>query len=124
MGAGTTDRWYDLLVVLGGATSQIYYAQLVEEESTITVLRALREVVERKGVFCALHSDRASPFFWTPRAGGKLDPERLTHVGRALKELGTRMIPAYLPQARGRSERAFENVAGTLASGTALLKPR
>ena len=66
------DRWYDLLVILDDATSQIYYAQLVEEESTMTVLRALREVVEQQqGIFCALYSDRASHFFWTPRAGGK-----------------------------------------------------
>src|SRR5215472_14868804 len=47
------------------ATSEIYYAQLVEEESTVTVMTALREVIERKGVFCALYSDRASHFFHT-----------------------------------------------------------
>jgi hypothetical protein len=58
-------RWYDLLVILDDATSQIYYAQLVEEESTRTVLAALREVVETQGVFCALYSDRASHFFVT-----------------------------------------------------------
>ncbi len=49
------ERWYDLLVILDDATSEIYYAQLVEEESTATVLAALKEVVERKGVFCALY---------------------------------------------------------------------
>jgi transposase len=108
------DRWYDLLVVLDDATSQIYYAQLVDEESTRTVLRALREVVEQQGIFCALYSDRASHFFWTPRAGGKVDAERLTQVGRALKELGIRMIPAYSPQARGRSERGFGTWQGRL----------
>jgi hypothetical protein len=82
------DRWYALLVILDDATSEIYYAQLVEEESTMTVLRGLREVVEQQGIFCALYSDRASHFFWTPRAGGKVDAERLTQVGRALQELG------------------------------------
>ena len=48
------ERWYDLLVILDDATSEIYYAQLVEEESTLTVMAALREVIERKGLFCAL----------------------------------------------------------------------
>jgi hypothetical protein len=43
------DCWYDLLVILDDATSEIYYAQLVEEESTLTVLRALREVIEQQG---------------------------------------------------------------------------
>ncbi len=66
------DRWYDLLVILDDATSEIYYAQLVEEESTITVLRALREVIERQ------------------------------------------VIPAYSPQARGRSERGFGTWQGRL----------
>src|SRR5579862_8769387 len=63
------DRWYDLIVILDDATSEIYYAQLVEEESTRTVMQALREVVERQGLFCALYSDRGSHFFLTPKAG-------------------------------------------------------
>ena len=45
------DRWYDLLVILDDATSEIYYAQLVQEESTMTVLRALREVIEQRRDF-------------------------------------------------------------------------
>ena len=34
------ERWYALLVIRDDATSQIYYAQLVEEESTLTVIGA------------------------------------------------------------------------------------
>jgi len=108
------ERWYDLIVILDDATSQIYYAQLVEEESTATVMAGLREVIERKGLFCALYSDRGSHFWLTPKAGGKVDPHRLTQVGRALRELGVRMIPAYSPQARGRSERSFGTWQGRL----------
>ena len=108
------ERWYDLIVILDDATSEIYYAQLVEEESTITVMAALREVIERKGLFCALYSDRGSHFWLTPKAGGKVDPHRLTQVGRALRDLGVQMIPAYSPQARGRSERNFGTWQGRL----------
>lgn len=108
------ERWYDLLVILEDASSEIYYAQLVEEESTRTVLAALREVVEQRGMFCALYSDRASHFFLTPKAGEPVDHERLTQVGRALRELGIQMIPAYSPQARGRSERNFGTWQGRL----------
>jgi transposase len=107
-------RWYDLIEVVDDATSQTYYAQLVEEESTRTVMQALRTVIEGKGRFCALYSDRASHFFETPRAGGPVSRERLTQVGRALKELGIEMIPAYSPQARGRSERRFGTWQGRL----------
>jgi len=108
------ERWYDLIVILDDATSEIYYAQLVEEESTATVMAGLREVIERKGVFCALYSDRGSHFWLTPKVGGKVDPYRLTQVGRALHELGVQMIPAYSPQARGRSERNFSTWQGRL----------
>src|SRR5664279_3837435 len=108
------ERWHDLIVILDDATSQIYYAQLVEEESTATVMAGLREVIERKGLFCALYSDRGSHFWLTPKAGGKVDPHRLTQVGRALRELGVQMIPAYSPQARGRSERNFGTWQGRL----------
>ena len=108
------DRYYDLIVILDDATSEIYYAQLVEEESTRTVMAALREVIERKGLFCALYSDRGSHFFVTPKAGEPVDKTRLTQVGRALKELGVQMIPAYSPQARGRMERSYGTWQGRL----------
>jgi transposase len=100
-------RYYDLIVILDDATSEIYYAQLVEEESTVTVMAGLREVVEKQGVFCALYSDRGSHFFYTPTAGGKVDKSRPTQVGRAMQELGIQTIAAYSPEARGRSERNF-----------------
>jgi len=74
----------------------------------------LREVIESKGLFCALYSDRGSHFFVTPKAGEKVDKNRLTQVGRAMKELGVQMIPAYSPQARGRSERNFGTWQGRL----------
>ena len=108
------ERWHDLIVILDDATSEIYYAQLVQEESTQTVMAALREVIERKGLFCALYSDRGSHFWLTPKAGQKVDHARVTQVGRALRELGVRMIPAYSPQARGRSERNFGTWQGRL----------
>ena len=108
------DRYYDLIVVMDDATSEIYYAQLVAEESTRTVMTAVREVIERKGLFCALYSDRGSHFFYTPKTGEPVDKSRLTQFGRALKELGIQMIAAYSPQARGRSERSFGTWQGGL----------
>jgi hypothetical protein len=108
------DRWYDLIVILDDANTEIYYAQLVEEESTRTVMAGLREVIEIQGLFCALYSDRGSHFFVTMKAGEKVDKRRLTQVGRALKELGIQMIAAYSPEARGRSERNFGTWQGRL----------
>src|SRR6476469_3444983 len=108
------ERWYDLIVILDDATSKIYYAQLVEEESTRTVMAGLWEVIEIEGLFCALYSDRGSHFFVTVKEGEPVDKGRLTQVGRAMKELGVQMIAAYSPQARGRSERSFGTWQGRL----------
>jgi hypothetical protein len=116
------DRWYDLIVILDDATSEIYYAQLVLEESTRTVMAGLREVIETQGLFCALYSDRGSHFFVTVNEGEKVDKHRLTQVGRAMKELGVQMIAAYSPQARGRSERSFGTWQGRLPQELRLAK--
>jgi RNA polymerase subunit RPABC4/transcription elongation factor Spt4 len=43
-------RWYDLVVIMDDATSEVYYAQLVEEESTRTVMAGLRTVIEEQGL--------------------------------------------------------------------------
>ena len=115
---GSEHRWFqderrhDLIVILDDATSEIYYAQLAEEETTATVMAGLRAVIEQKGLFCSLYSDRGAHFWLTPKSGGKVDYERPTQVGRAMKELGVQMIPAYSPQARGRSERNFSTWQG------------
>ncbi len=108
------ERRHDLIVILDDATSEIYYAQLAEEETTATVMAGLRAVIERKGLFCSLYSDRGAHFWYTPKSGGKVDYERPTQVGRAMKELGVNMIPSYSPQARGRSERNFSTWQGRL----------
>lgn len=108
------ERQYDFIVVLDDATSEIYYAQLVEAESTRTVMAALREVIETKGLFCSMYSDRAGHFFLTPKRGEPVDTSRPTQVGRALQELGVKMIAAYSPQARGRMERNYRTWQGRL----------
>lgn len=53
-------------------------------------------------------------FFVTPKAGESVDKQALTQVGRALRELSIQLIPAYSPQARGRSERSFRTWQGRL----------
>src|ERR1700684_3905083 len=108
------ERRHDLIVILDDATSEIYYAQLAPEETTFTVMAGLRAVIARKGLFCSLYSDRGAHFWLTPKSGGKVDYERPTQVGRAMKELGVQMIPSYSPQARGRSERSFSTWQGRL----------
>src|SRR5439155_17679078 len=51
------DQYQDLIVVFDDATSEVYDVQLVEEESTVTVMASLKRVVESRGLFCSLYSD-------------------------------------------------------------------
>lgn len=104
----------DLVVTLDDATSAIYSAFLVPEEGTASSLRGVAEVIARQGLFCELYTDRGSHYFHTPEAGGRVDRNRPTQVGRALAQLGIVHIPAYSPEARGRSERAFRTLQDRL----------
>jgi transposase len=97
----------DLIVTMDDATSTIYSAFLVEEEGTASTLCALLEVFGAKGLPSSLYTDRGSHYFLTPKAGEAVAKDRLTQVGRALDQLGIEHIPAYSPEARGRSERMF-----------------
>jgi len=67
----------------------------------------LLEVFAAHGLPCALYTDRGSHYFYTDKAGEAVDKDRRTQVGRALNRLGIEHIPAYSPEARGRSERMF-----------------
>jgi transposase len=55
------DQYQDRIVIFDDATSEVYDVQLVDEESTATVMAALKRVVESRGLFCSLYSDRGSP---------------------------------------------------------------
>lgn len=100
-------RW-DLIVTMDDATSEHYSMFFVEEEGTMSSLKGVREVIESRGLFSSLYSDRGSHYWHTPAAGGKVDKKNLTQFGTALRRLGIEMIAAYSPQARGRSERMFK----------------
>ena len=105
---------FDLVVTMDDATSAIYSAILVEEEGTMSSFMGLAETIEARGLFCSLYTDRGSHYFHTPEAGGKVSKRELTQVGRALAQLGIEHIPAYSPQARGRSERLFRTLQDRL----------
>lgn len=110
----------DLIVTLDDATNAIYSAFLIEEEGTDSTFRALTEVFGAHGLPLSLYTDRGSHYFHTPVAGGEVDRSRPTQVGRALERLGVEHIAAYSPQARGRSERAFQTLQDRLVKELAL----
>jgi transposase len=122
---GSTHEWvpgcqWDLIVTLDDATTEIYSAFFVEEEGTLSSLRGLQEVMETKGLFSSLYTDRGSHYWHTDEAGGRVDKSRPTQVHPALQQVGGTLIPAYSPEARGRSERAFRTLQDRLPKDLAL----
>ena len=111
---GSTHRWIagldhdlDLVVTLDDATGAIYSAILVAQEGTMSSFLGLAETIAQEGLFRAFYTDRGSHYFFTPKAGGKVDKSKPTQVGRALAQLGITHIASYSPEARGRMERVF-----------------
>lgn len=109
---GSTHEWvpgqkWDLIVTMDDATNEHYAMFFVAEEGSASSLRGVREVIEARGLFSSFYSDRGSHYWHTPEAGGKVDKKNLTQFGQAMHRLGIEMIPAYSPEARGRSERMF-----------------
>jgi hypothetical protein len=101
---GSTHEWvagqrWDLIVTMDDATNEHYSMFFVPEEGTASSLRGMREVILGHGLFSSLYTDRGSHYWNTPEAGGKVDKTNLTQFGRAMKQLGIEMIPAYSPEA-------------------------
>lgn len=106
-------RW-DLVVTMDDATSEHTSMFFCDEEGTDSSFHGIGQTIARHGMFCSLYTDRGSHYFHTAEAGGKVDRLNLTQVGRGLRQLGIEHIAAYSPEARGRSERAFDTHQGRL----------
>ena len=124
---GSTHQWvpgvyWDLIVTMDDATNEHYSMFFCDQEGTQSSFQGVRDMIEARGLFCSFYSDRGSHYWHTPEAGGKVDKSHLTQFGRALQQLGIEMIPAYSPEARGRSERAFRTHQERLVRELALAK--
>ena len=122
---GSRHQWvpgklWDLIVTMDDATSEHYSMFFVREEGTQSSFQGAKEIIEKRGLFASFYTDRGSHYWTTPEAGGKVDKSNLTQFGRAMAQLGIEMIPAYSPEARGRSERAFSTHQERLVKELAL----
>lgn len=108
------EQMWDLVVTMDDATSEHTSMFFCAQEGTDSSFHGIGQTIARKGLFCSLYTDRGSHYFHTPEAGGKVDKSKPTQVGRGLKQLGIEHIAAYSPEARGRSERAFDTHQGRL----------
>jgi hypothetical protein len=111
---------WDLIDTMDDATSEHYSLFFTKEEGTASSFQGVKEVILAHGLFCSFYTDRGSHYWLTPEAGGKVDKTMPTQFGRAMRHLGIEMIPAYSPEARGRSERMFHTHQDRLVKELAL----
>lgn len=104
----------DLVVGLDDADGRMLAAQFVAQEGTASTFAALKHILQTYGRFAELYTDRGSHFCHTRTAGQAPTTDHDGQVSRALKVVGIRQILAWSPEARGRSERAFQTIQGRL----------
>jgi transposase len=99
-----------LVRMIDDATSRSW-GRFVQRDGTRENMGVLWEYVERFGRALDYYTDRDSMFAVAPRPGESKQQQkaadRVTQIGRALRELGIGWIAAYSPQAKGRVERSF-----------------
>ena len=114
-----------LVRMIDDATSWSW-GRFVESDATPQNMGVLWEYLEKNGRMVDVYTDRDSMFTVAPRAGESKDQQReadrLTQLGRAMRELGIGSILAYSPQAKGRIERSFRTAQDRLVKHLRLAK--
>ena len=102
----------DLVVVLDDATSEVYQSRFVPEENIRICLEQLKAMVQQKGVFCALYTDKGSHFQAAIASQSNLSKANFPATGREAKITCTR-----------RREKCETTEPSGLAEGTVSLIP-
>jgi transposase len=114
-----------LVRMIDDATSWSW-GRFVERDATRFNMAVLWEYLEKNGRMAEVYTDRDSMFTVPCRAGEneqrRVATDRLTQLGRALRELGIGSILALSPQAKGRVERSFRTAQDRLVKQLRLAK--
>jgi len=93
------------------------YGRFYEYEGTIPAMDSFMRYIRKYGIPISLYMDKHSTY----KSTGKLTiedelkgTEPVSEFGRALKELGVKLIHAHSPQAKGRVERLFNTLQDRL----------
>jgi len=114
-----------LVRMIDDATSWSW-GRFVDSDGTAQNMGVLWEYLEKNGRMVDVYTDRDSMFAVPPQPGESPEQQRaadrLTQLGRALRELGIGSILAYSPQAKGRIERSFLTAQDRLVKHLRLAK--
>lgn len=102
---GSPHRWFGgkescLIAGIDDADKDVPWGEFFNSEDTISCMRVLQKIIEKKGIFHILYTDKAGLFGGTKRSN-------FSQVKRALLELGIHIIYANSPEAKGRIERLW-----------------
>lgn len=102
---GSPHHWFGnklscLIAAIDDADSDVPYGEFFPSEDTISCMRVLQKIIDKKGLFHILYVDKAGIF-----GGGKRS--QFSQVKRALKELNIHIIFANSPEGKGRVERLW-----------------
>jgi transposase len=119
---GSHHRWFGerqtcLIAAIDDATSEVIHAEFYEGETTLACLDLLKKAIRKKGAFQLLYTDKAGVF-------GGIKRNHFSQVERALSEVGTQVIYAHSPEAKGRVERLFNTLQDRLIPEMRLSKVR
>ncbi len=117
---GSHHRWlgeggpqFALLFAVDDATGTVVNALFCEQEDSLSYLRLLQGLIQRRGIPLALYTDRHPVF----KHRSEYQPSgTTTQFGRAMEELGVQLIFALSPQAKGRVERTAETFQDRLVT--------
>lgn len=114
-----------LVRMIDDATSWSW-GRFVERDATPFNMAVLWEYIEKNGRMVDVYTDRDSMFTVASRKGEsqaeRIAADRLTQLGRALRELGIGSILALSPEAKGRVERSFRTAQDRLVKQLRLAK--
>jgi transposase len=114
-----------LVRMIDDATSWSW-GRFVDSDATPQNMGVLWEYLQKNGRMVDVYTDRDSMFTVPPRPGEskeqQREADRLTQLGRAMRELGIGSILAYSPQAKGRIERSFRTAQDRLVKHLRLAK--
>lgn len=106
-----------LVAAIDDATNEVVFARFFPSDGTLPNMQAMKDIVETKGIPVAFYVDRASHFTTTRHESVHVQLKGIydeTQIARALKEVGSTLILALSPQAKGRIERLFETLQDRL----------
>lgn len=129
---GSTHDWFErralrcvLIAYIDDATGRLMYAEFVESEDTLTLMRTTGQYLKQHGRPVAFYVDKDSIYKINRQASIEeqlRDSQPTTQFTRAMEQLGIEVITAHSPQAKGRVERLFGTLQDRLVKELRLAK--